>query len=177
MKYALIYGLLSGLVIAGTLTAGLALGPENSIFSSVWFGFLVMFVALSFVFMGVKRYRDVEKGGVIRFLPALGIGLAMALVATLAYVVVWEIYLASTGYRFMDEFIAATERGMLAEGKSPGEIAAARAEWQWVRDNYPNPLIRIPITFIEMFPAGVIVALFSAAVLRNPRVLPARAAA
>lgn len=176
MKYALIYGSLSGAVIAGTITAGLVLGPENSIFSSIWFGFLVMFVALSFVFMGVKRYRDVEKGGVIRFMPALGMGLTIAVVAALAYILVWEIYLASTGYRFMDEFLAATVRGMEAEGKSPAEIAAFLAEQQWIRDNYPNPLIRIPITFLEIFPVGLIVALFSAAVLRNPRVLPARTA-
>ena len=118
MKYALIYGTLSGAVIAGVITAGLVLGPENSLFSSMWFGYLVMFVALSFVFMGVKRYRDVEKGGVIRFLPALGMGLAIAVVAALAYILVWEIYLASTGYRFMDDMLAAMARNMAAQGKS-----------------------------------------------------------
>lgn len=176
MKYALIYGSLAGAVVAGTITAGLVVGPENSFFSSLWFGYLVMFVALSFVFMGVKRYRDVEKGGVIRFLPALGMGLAIAVVAALAYIIVWEIYLASTGYRFMDEFLAATARGMAAEGKTAAEIQAFMDEQQWVRDNYPNPLFRIPITFLEIFPVGLIMALFSAAVLRFPRVLPARAA-
>lgn len=177
MKYALVYGLLSGGVVAGVITAGLVLGPENSIFSSIWFGYLVMFVALSFVFMGVKRYRDVEKGGVIRFLPALGMGLAIAVVAAVGYILVWETYLASTGYRFMDDFLAATARNMAAEGKTPAEIAAFMAEQQWVRDNYPNPLFRIPITFLEIFPVGLIMALFSAAVLRFPKVLPARAAA
>ena len=176
MKYALIYGSLSGAVIAGTITAGLVLGPENSLFSSIWFGFLVMFVALSFVFVGVKRYRDVEKGGVIRFMPALGMGLAIAVVAALAYILVWEIYLASTGYRFMDEMLASTARNMAAEGKSQAEITQFLADQEWIRVNYPNPLFRIPITFLEIFPVGLIVALFSAAVLRFPRVLPARAA-
>lgn len=176
MKYPLIYGTLSGAVIASVITTGLVLGPENSIFSSMWFGYLVMFVALSFVFMGVKRYRDVEKGGVIRFMSALGMGLAIAVVAALAYILVWEIYLASTGYRFMDDMLAAMARNMAAEGKSSAEIATFLAQQEWVRANYPNPLIRIPITFLEIFPVGLIVALFSAAVLRNPRVLPARAA-
>jgi hypothetical protein len=32
------------------------------------------------------------------------------------------------------------------------------------------------ITFIEIFPVGVLISLISAAVLRNSRVLPARAA-
>lgn len=176
MKYALIYGLLSGSVIAGTITTGLALGPENSIFSTMWFGYLVMFVALSFVFMGVKRYRDVEKGGVIRFVPALGMGLAIAVVAAVAYILVWEIYLAATGYRFMDEYIAALIRARQQAGVAADVIAREVAEMESMRANYANPLFRIPVTFLEIFPVGLVVALFSAAVLRYPRVLPARAA-
>jgi hypothetical protein len=42
---------------------------------------------------------------------------------------------------------------------------------------YADPLYRLPVTFIEIFPVGVLVSLISAAVLRNPRVLPARRAA
>jgi hypothetical protein len=40
---------------------------------------------------------------------------------------------------------------------------------------YANPLLRLPMTFLEIFPVGVLIALISAAVLRNPKVLPARA--
>ena len=42
--------------------------------------------------------------------------------------------------------------------------------------NYANPLYRMPLTFIELFPVGVLITLISAAVLRNSRVLPARRA-
>ncbi len=42
---------------------------------------------------------------------------------------------------------------------------------------YDNPLFRLPITFIEMFPIGVLISLMSAALLRNSRFLPARAPA
>ena len=37
-------------------------GRAAAIFSSVWFGYLVMLVAMTFVFVGVKRYRDIETG-------------------------------------------------------------------------------------------------------------------
>jgi hypothetical protein len=40
-----------------------------------------------------------------------------------------------------------------------------------------NPLVRVPITFIEMFPVGVIISLISALFLRNSRFMPARQAA
>jgi hypothetical protein len=43
----------------------------------------------------------------------------------------------------------------------------------WAIEIYRQPLARMAITFLEIFPVGLIVALVSAAVLRNPRILPA----
>jgi len=34
---------------------------------------------------------------------------------------------------------------------------------------YANPLFRLPMTFAEIFPVGVLVSLISALVLRKPR--------
>lgn len=173
MKYALTYGLLSGLVVVATIMTGLSLAERDGFFTSEWFGYLVMLVALSLIFVGVKRYRDVERGGVIRFGPAFLMGLGIAAVAALAYVAIWEVYLAATDYRFMDEYIAAIARARAAEGASAAEIAREVASWEGIRRNYGNPLFRIPITFVEIFPVGLLVALVSAALLRNPGLLPA----
>jgi hypothetical protein len=173
MKYALIYGLLAGLVVAGVIVAGIVAG--GGAFHSVWFGYLVMLVALTFIFVGVKRYRDVEKGGTIKFLPAFYVGLGIALVAGIAYVCVWELYEASTGYAFMDNYVAAMIRDRQTEGASAAELAREVAELNEMRATYANPLFRIPMVFMEIFPVGLIIALISAALLRNPRLLPSRA--
>jgi hypothetical protein len=173
MKYALIYGLLSGLVVSAIIVASIALAPDGGAFHSLWFGYLVMLVALTFIFVGVKRYRDVERGGVIKFLPAFFMGVGIAAVAGIAYVCVWELYEASTGYRFMDDYIAAMIRHRQAEGASAAEIARQVSEMDDMRTSYANPLFRIPMVFLEIFPVGLIVALISAALLRNPRLLPA----
>jgi polyferredoxin len=157
MRYALIYGLLSGCVIAAVIVSTTTMGRETAIFHTLWFGYLVMFVAMTFVFVGVRRYRDVEKGGVIRFLPALGMGLAIAVVATLAYVLIWEIYLAATHYAFIDEYF---------KGNSPAVVT--------MRETYRVPLYRAGYTVLEILPVGLVVALVSAGLLRNPRLLPAR---
>jgi hypothetical protein len=37
---------------------------------------------------------------------------------------------------------------------------------------YADPLYRLPMTFTESFPVGVLVSLMSEALLRNPRFLP-----
>jgi hypothetical protein len=174
MKYVLTYGVLSGLVIIATMLTGIVLGGLDSSFSSMWFGYLVMLVALTFIFVGVKRFRDVERGGVIRFMPAFGVGLGIAAVAGAAYIAVWEIYLAATDYAFMDQYIAHIVRARQAEGVPAAQIAREVVEMEAMREQYANPLIRIPMTFLEIFPVGLLVALVSALLLRNPKLLPAR---
>ena len=173
MKYALTYGLVSGLVIIAMMLSGLLLSGQDSFFSSMWFGFLVMLVALTFIFVGVKRYRDVERGGVIKFVPALAMGLGIAAVAAVAYIIVWEAYLALTEYRFIDDYIAGVLRAREAAGASADAIVKEAAGLESMRITYRNPLLRVPMTFLEIFPVGLLVALFSALLLRNPRLLPA----
>ena len=65
-RYALIYGAIAAAVAATVLTIGIASDFSNHT-TSLWFGYLVMLVALSLIFVGVKRYRDVQCGGVVRF--------------------------------------------------------------------------------------------------------------
>jgi hypothetical protein len=172
-RYALIYGLLSGTAIVLVIIAGMTLGGFGH---SLWFGYLAMLVALTFIFVGVKRYRDVERGGVVRFWRALAMALGIAGVATCAYVAVWEVYLALTHYAFMDEYIASMMRNAHAHGVTGPALAKLEAEAESMRAIYANPLLRMGMTAIEIAPVGVVVAIFSAALLCFPRVLPARRA-
>jgi len=174
LRYSLIYGLLAGTIVTVVITIGINLSHLFSGFHSEWFGYLVMLVALTFVFVGMKRYRDHERGGVIRFLPAFGLGIAIAVVAGIAYVAVWEAYLAISHYNFIDDYTASILRAQRAAGASPAKIAAKMAEMEALKAQYANPLIRLPMTFMEIFPVGFVVALASAGLLRNPRFLPAR---
>ena len=112
-------------------------------------------------------------GGVIRFLPALGVGLGISAVASLFWVVGWEITLA-TGFDFgtayMDSVVAAAQ----ARGAPAAEIEQIRAEAAEFLEMYANPLFRLAVTFVEMFPIGVLISLLSAALLRNSGFLPTR---
>ena len=177
MRYIFTYGLLSGLVIMAVLITGLTLVPEGEggFIRTVWFGYLVMIVALTFVFVAVKRYRDNECGGVIRFVRALLLGLATSGVAALVYVAIWEVYLAATDYAFMGQYIEATLRQSEEAGVTGAALAAQRAEMEAFAAQYnSNPLLRAMFTFIEIAPAALLVSLVSAGLLRNPKFLPAR---
>ena len=177
----LTWGLIGGLIIILGSAASFALtgGGHHTADTALGYvlGYLVMLVALSSVLVGVRQYRDREKGGVIRFLPAFGMGLGIALMASLAYVAVWEVYLAVTHYRFIDEYTS----GLLASKRAAGVTGAAYAklvaQMDDMRRSYANPLIRMGMTFTEIAPVGLVVALVSAALLRNPRFLPAKTVA
>jgi hypothetical protein len=173
MKYALIYGGISGAIVVTIISATIALDlPSHA--TSMWVGYLVMLAALSLIFVGVKRYRDVECGGVIRFGRAFGLGLGTAAVAALIYVIGWEIYLAVSRGDFIAEYSAGIIEGLRSQGAGRAELDAKAAEMRDLAESYRNPLFRMPLTFVEIFPVGLLVALVSAALLRNPKFLPAR---
>src|SRR5450432_2041835 len=106
-KIAFVFGSIAGLIVIAVLIAGLTVLHGRGFLSSEWFGYLVMIVALSMIFLGIRRYRDNELGGVIKFVPAFLLGLGIAAVAGIIYTAVWEIYLAASGYHFMDGYVAA----------------------------------------------------------------------
>lgn len=168
------YGLLSGAVIIGGIIITIVIGG-GAPHSSVWLGYLIMLVGLSSILLAIKQHRDKVLGGVIKFWPAFLIGLGVAVVASLAYVLIWEVYLALTHYSFMDQYVAATLAQRKAAGLSGEAYAKLAADLEAMKRSYANPLYRLPMTFAEIFPVGLLVTLVSAALLRNPRFLPARA--
>lgn len=173
-KYALAYGGAAGAVVIAVIIVGIALsGGDAGHAGSAWLGYLVMLVALTLVFVGVKRYRDREKGGVIRFLPALGVGLSIAAVAGVVYVALWEAYLAFTDYGFIRAYADAALEAKKAKGLDAAALEAEAARIEVLVRRYANPLFRLPMTFMEIFPVGALIALVSAAILRNPRAFPA----
>lgn len=174
LRIALVYGSISGAIVIGLMLVGLNLSLNGDVEPSHFLGYLLMIAALSLIFVGVKRYRDRELGGVVKFGKAFMMGLAIALVASLAYIVIWEIYLATIDYQFIDKYAAAVIERKREAGVSGEKLEATVAHMEMMKNNYGNPVFRVPITFLEIFPIALLVALVSAALLRNPNVLPAR---
>lgn len=172
-RIILTHGIIGGLIVILAIIIGMLVGKEG-FFGSQTFGYLMMLLAMSLIFVGVKTYRDKDLGGIIKFMPAFLMGLGIAAIAGLAYVVAWEAYLASTGYSFAADYANSLIEAKIADGVTGQELDDFRAETAKFVDLYGNPLFRLPITFIEIFPVGFLVALISAAILRKPEVLPAR---
>ena len=171
------YGLIAGLIVGAALLAvSLAYDGQPPPDWGMAAGFASMLVALSMVFVGIKRHRDTAGGGVIRFWPAFGLGLAISLVASVVYVLAWELSLVLVSGDFAATFAQHMIDRAEAKGLSGDALAAAVQQAREFETMYRNPLLRMPMTFVEIFPVGVLVSLVSARVLRNPRVLPAHRA-
>ena len=77
---------------------------------------------------------------------------------------------------FASAYSQAIIDGERAKGASAETLAKLSAEMEAFKVQYADPLFRLPMTFVEIFPVGVLVSLISAALLRNSRFLPARRA-
>jgi hypothetical protein len=175
LKMILKYGVIAGLVVGafefGTFTA---FSGEPPLKYGMLIGYTTMLIALSAVFVGIKKHRDVDRGGVIGFWPALGVGVGISFIAGIFYVAAWEAVQAMTHMDFASSYAQAVIAGEKAKGASAQALAKLSADMETFKVQYANPLFRLPMTFVEIFPVGVLVSLVSAGLLRNSRFLPAR---
>ncbi|MEO0417228.1 MAG: DUF4199 domain-containing protein [Pseudomonadota bacterium] len=177
LRYSLIFGGIIGAIVITFMSVVLISMGTDSLFSSEAAGYAIMLVVLSLVFVGIKRYRDMEQGGVITFVQGASVGAGIAAVAGVIYAIGWEFSLMATDYAFIEAYSQSLIDGVAAKDIDETAKAAEIAEINASVEMYRNPLFRLPITFIEIFPVGLIVALVSALILKNAKVLPARVAA
>ena len=170
----LVWGLVGGVIVAVLMQLSLLIVNDHMNPMAMWLGYLTMLIALSTILLGVKQYRDQVNGGVITFWRGLVIGLGIALVAAVIYAAAWEAYLAISGKDFIGEYNAQMIARAQAENASAEKLAEIRAQAAQYQAIYDNPLLRFPMTMVEMLPVGVVVALVSAFLLRFPGFLPAR---
>lgn len=175
-RIIIVYGVIAGVTVALLMRIAMMLFPEGGT-GGVIAGFSSMIVALTFVLIGVKRYRDIELGGVIRFGKALAVGFGIAAIATILYVAAWELYLYFTDYTFMDEYTRIALDQAQKAGKSASEIAALTKEMDGFKAIYANPVSRMAVTAMEIAPVAILMPIISAALLRKSSFMPARMAA
>ena len=174
LRTILKYGAIAGVVVGGFMFATfVGFGGEPPMQYGMLIGYTTMLIAFTAIFVGIKRHRDRDRGGAIGFWPAFGIGLGISFVASLFYVVAWEGVQALMDMDFATSYGQAVIESEKAKGASAEAIAKLSAEMAAFKVQYADPLFRLPMTFAEIFPVGVLVSLVSAGLLRKRRILPA----
>lgn len=172
-KHTLIYGGIAGaiLIVFFFISQSLVMKADGSfdMKTGELVGYLSMIVSLSMIFFGIRSYRDNHLGGAITFGKAFQVGLFITLIASVIYVVGWMIYYSTseTMRNFPELYLQHMLEELKESGKSAAEIAKQEAELRKNMDMYKKPVIMIVITFLEIFPVGVIIDLISASLLRK----------
>ena len=125
-------------------------------------GYAAMIILFSLIFFGVKNHRDKQLGGYISFGKAFKMGSLTALVGATLYVVAWLFYY----YLFVPDFIDVYTDHVLTTC-APEDVKAKTAQMADFKEMYKNPLFVILITYAEVLPIGLLVALVSALVLKR----------
>ena len=81
--------------------------------------------------------------------------------------IAWEIAYFNFFPHFLDGYNAHVLAKMRAAGASEAAIRAQAAKLAELAKRYQNPLFNSAITFMEVFPVGLIVTLVSAGILRR----------
>ena len=167
-KNILVNGMISGVIIAVFMVVMTATCYKNEDFeSSMVLGYAAMLLAFSFVFVGIKNYRDKFNNGYVTFGKAFTIGLYITLITSTVYVVVWlfDYYLFIPD--FMDKYSAHVMREAVREGATQSELDKKAAEMVTYKEMYKNPLMIILMTYAEILPVGLLVSLISALILKR----------
>ncbi|MFD1257058.1 DUF4199 domain-containing protein [Mucilaginibacter terrae] len=163
-----IFGGIAGFIVAAFMVISSALCYHSNTFeSSMLLGYAGMLLAFSFVFVGIKNYRDKYNNGMVSFVQALKIGGLIMLIASSVYVVVWlfDFYLFIPD--FMDKYIAHTITQAKANGATQAELSKQIAELVPYKEKYKNPIWVILLTYAEVLPVGIVVTLISALILKR----------
>jgi hypothetical protein len=168
-RIVLVGGLISGVLLALSLTLSMILYLRGlfRFDRAAVVGYSSMILAFIIVFIAIRTYRQGPGGGAITFGKAFQVGILITLIASFMYVATWEVLY----YNFVPDFLqkcdAYTMQKLRASGASETELQAKQKELANLERLYANPLVNVSMTFLEVFPVGLLVTLISAAILRR----------
>lgn len=168
-KTVLTYGPIAGVIIVLLMALFIGIMGEKQDFKlGEVLGYTSMILALSTIFIGIRKYRDEELNGMITFGKAFQVGILITLVASAIYVTAWMLYSAGGGAEeMMTAYLDQTIEKMKASGATEAEVSAKLTEMEQFQEMYENPIVKIGITFLEIFPVGLIISLIAAGLLRK----------
>lgn len=164
-RITLIYGLISGLLIVSSWFITLGTGEDADFSMSEIAGYAIMIAALTAIFLGVKKIRAEKRS--FSFKEGFMNGLGITLVASIIYVIGWFIYMPNFAPDFTDKYAAAQialiENSEASEQEKQQQIEDTN---RWI-ELYKQPHLMAVMTFIEIFPIGVILSMISALILKR----------
>lgn len=172
-KTILVFGTISGVIISTFMGISMAVmscgsGDEDGGTGSMIIGFTAMAVAFSFIFVGIKNFRDKQNGGILTFGKGFLIGFMISLIASTLYVITWAVEFHYFLPDFLDKYSAMQVKQLHESGITGAALDEALKNIETESYNYKhNPFFFAMYTYMEILPVGIIITLISALVLKK----------
>ncbi len=167
-KIIFTYGLISGaLITTFTLISMYYCYMSAEMSGSMLLGFSAMILAFCLMFPAVKKYRDQHLNGKITFAKAFFISTTIAVIASTMYVVGWIIEFHTIMPDFLERYITFTIRELQKSNLSPEKMAYEIAQYESYRHNYDTLGGMIAMTYVEILPVGIMMALITAFTMKK----------
>ncbi len=167
-KTIIICGLIAGLISISMFIGLMIVGHEDHDWENgMLYGYTLMLLGFSFIFVATKIIRDKYNGGIISFGQAFKVGFYITLIASTVYVVIWLIDYYFFMPDFMEQYSARALEKLKASGAGAAKLAEEKASMDKFNKMYKNPFFNALLTYTEILPVGLIVSLISALLLRK----------
>ena len=130
-------------------------------------GYTGMVIAFSFIYVGVRNFRDKFNGGTISFGKAFRIGLGIALIGSTAYVIAWMIDYTWFIPDFMDKYAAHMIKDARDSGLTGVELDKKIAGVNQMKALYKSPVMVVLFTYLEILPVGIVISLLVGLILKR----------
>lgn len=170
-KTVLVFGLISGALMTIFMFATLPFVDRIGMDRMLFVGYTGIVLAFMLVFFGIRSYRENIGGGTITFGRAFAVGILIALISSVCYVIAWQIFYHAFMPDFFEKYSAHVIEKARASGATPAEIQAQARELEWGIALYKKPIFHILFVFLEPFPVGLLITFISALILRKKRVV------
>lgn len=162
-RIAWIFGLIIGAILAVNMVAMVQMIYKgNALKGNDIAGYTVLVAIFSLIFFGVKNYRNKQTEGDFTFGKAFKLGALIAFIGATVYVVVWLFYY----YLFVPDFMDVYTSCVLRQSPA-SELHERTLQMANFKEMYENPLFVVLITYSEVLPIGLAVALVSALILKK----------
>ena len=170
-KNTLVFGAIAGVIVSTVMAISMPFmkcDSESGGSTGMITGFSSMLVAFSFVFVGIKNYRDKVNGGTLTFGKGFLLGCLISFVASTIYVLTWAVEYHFFFPDFMDTYSAMQIKELQASGISGAAYDEAVKGFESAAYSYKhNPFFFAMYTYMEILPVGILISLISALILRR----------
>ena len=160
-----IYSALTVLVIAWV--AFFALGNASLAVQEIA-GYLSMLLAMIFVFLGIRHYRDHVNGGVLTFGQGLKIGVLIILIPAIAFGLFDILYTQVINPSWKDNYYAKYIED-LRRSVSADKLDSAIKKAERQKEMFSNPIVEFGVMALTVFVIGFIVTIISSLALRRSK--------